>query len=228
VLFGLRLAWRARRVQADSSDPNGLDDGRLIEQARAGDLAAFNTLVTRHERPVYSVALRYLRSHELAEDVTQDTFLRAFRALDTFRNDDGYGLRAWLLTIAANRSRDVLRAQTRRPTTSLDATSDDEPAWEPEAGGESPQDFAQRGELGDVLERALGRLPPEQRLVVILSDVQGLAYDQIATISGVPVGTVKSRLSRGRARLRALLLADPRAAEHFGGSVRLEGDGERG
>ena len=230
MLFGLRLTWRARHSRLEPGEsvvPVEKDDGRLIELARAGDLDAFNVLVARHERPVYSVALRYMRNPELAEDVTQDTFLRAYHALDSFRNEAGYGLRAWLLTIAANRARDVLRAQARRPTISLDET-DDESSWEPEAPGESPLEFAQRGELGELLERAIGALPPEQRLVVILSDVQGLPYDQIAAIVGVPVGTVKSRLNRGRARLRGILLDDQRAREHFARRARLEGDGERG
>jgi RNA polymerase sigma-70 factor, ECF subfamily len=228
VLFGLPLAWRARRSKLDDIATVEHDDGRLVELARAGDLDAFNELVARHERPVYSVALRYVRSAELAEDVTQDTFLRAYRSLDTFRNEAGFGLRAWLLTIAANRARDLLRAQTRRPTSSLDSGDDDEHAWEPEALGETPLDFAQRGELGAFLERALGGLPPEQRLVVILSDVQGLPYEQIAEIAGVPTGTVKSRLNRGRARMRAMLLENPAARELLGRHARLEGDGERG
>jgi RNA polymerase sigma-70 factor (ECF subfamily) len=228
VQLGRPLAWRAKRSTSDDIEASEPDDGQLIERARAGDLDAFNLLVARHERPVYSVALRYVRSAELAEDVTQDTFLRAYRSLDSFRNEAGYGLRAWLLTIAANRARDVLRAHTRRPTSSLDAGDDDERAWEPEALDESPLDFAQRGELGAWLERALGSLPPDQRLAVILSDVQGLPYEQVAEIVGAPTGTVKSRLNRGRAKLRAVLLNDPATRELLGRHARLEGDGERG
>lgn len=225
MLFSLRLPWRADRARRDDAER---DDGELIERARAGDLDAFNALVARHERPVYSVALRYVRSAELAEDVTQDAFERAWRALDTFRNDEGFGLRAWLLTIAANRARDVLRAQSRRPAASLDAAADDDLPWEPESDDESALDYVTRDELGGHIERALGALSPDQRLVVILSDIQGLPGEEVARIVGVPAGTVKSRLNRGRARLREALLRDPAARELLGRHGRLEGDGERG
>jgi RNA polymerase sigma-70 factor (ECF subfamily) len=224
VLFGLRLARRARD---DADALSGRADGDLIALARDGQLDAFNELVARHERAVYAVAARYLRSAPQAEDVTQDTFVRAWRALDTFRNHEGAGFRTWLLSIAANRARDVLRAETRRPTAPLE-TDDEEPNWEPEAADEPPLDFAARGELSTLLERAIGALPPEQRLVVILSDVQGLPYDEVAAIAGVPVGTVKSRLNRARARLRDALTRDSAIAELLGRHGRPEGDGERG
>lgn len=227
MLFSLRLPQRARRAASETSDR--ADDGALIERAIGGDLEAFNQLVARHERPVYSVARRLTRSAELAEDVTQDTFLRAYRSLSSFHNEAGQGFRAWLLSIAANRARDLLRAEARRPTTSIEAQQDEDGvAWEPQSGDEGPLDFAARGELGAYLERALGALHPDQRLVVILSDIHGHPYDEIALIVGVPTGTVKSRLSRARTRLRAVLLADPQARELLGRQARLERDDARG
>jgi RNA polymerase sigma-70 factor (ECF subfamily) len=228
VLFSL-LRFR-RRGEADAQVAIAeLPDAALIERARAGDLPAFNAIVARHERAVYNVALRYMRSPELAEDVTQDSFVRAWRSLDSFRNDAGEGFRTWLLRIASNRALDVLRAQSRRPADSLDTRLDDEDsAWEPEETGESPVDFSMRDELGARLEWALGQLRPDQRIVIVLSDVQGYPYDEVAAITGVPLGTVKSRINRGRARLREVLLADSGSRELLGRHGRLESDDERG
>ncbi|HEX5165203.1 MAG TPA: sigma-70 family RNA polymerase sigma factor [Thermomicrobiales bacterium] len=223
-LFSLRLRLSGGRGE---DQHEGEPDAALIERARGGDLPAFNQLVERHERAVYNVALRYMRSRELAEDVTQEAFLRAWRSLESFRNDAGEGFRAWLLRIASNRALDVLRAKARRPADSLDRRlDDDESTWEPEGDDEAPLDFAVRDDLGTRLEHALGRLHPDQRLVVILSDIHGHPYDEIAEIAGVPVGTVKSRINRGRARLRDLLLADDGSRELLGARARLEsGDG---
>ena len=225
-LFSLRLRLGGGRSE---DQHEGEPDAALIERARGGDLPAFNQLVARHERAVFNVALRYMRSRELAEDVTQEAFLRAWRSLDSFRNDAGEGFRAWLLRIAANRALDVLRAKSRRPADSLDSRLDDEEsAWEPEGRDEAPLDFAVRGDLGARLEQVLGQIHPDQRLVVILSDIHGHAYDEIAEIAGVPIGTVKSRINRGRARLRELLLADASSRELLGRHGRLDGGNARG
>lgn len=203
-----------------------LSDGELIARAQTADLDAFNHLVLRHQNAVYSVALRYMRTPDLADDVTQDAFLRAYRSIDTFHNDGGIGFRSWLLRIASNRALDVLRARQRRPAESLDAAmDDDESNWAPEDPGESPLEFTVRGDLAGHLEWALGRIPPDQRIVVILSDIQGHSYDEIAEITGVAPGTVKSRLHRARARLRVIL---QESGELSGTSHRLESDGERG
>ncbi len=148
-----------------------------------------------------------MRSPDLADDVTQDTFIRAYNALDSFRNPDGHGFRSWLMTIAANRARDVLRSQARRPADSLDALTDaEESSWQPEDPSETPTEFTERDALGLQIEAAIGQLPPDQRLVIILSDVHNYSYEEIAEITGVAVGTVKSRIHRGRARLRTIIL----------------------
>jgi RNA polymerase sigma-70 factor, ECF subfamily len=236
VLFSLRVLRRGDRRDAGRDIRNrpasalpDAPDAELIDLARSGDLDAFNVLVSRHERAVYGMALRYTRSRELAEDVTQDVFLRAFRSLDTFRNDAGAGFRSWLLRIAANRALDVLRSHSRRPAESLDARlDDDERPWEPEATDEGALEFTVRDELGSRLEQALGEIHPDQRMAVILSDIQGLPYEDIAEITGVALGTVKSRINRGRARLREVLLHDPAGRELLGRHGRLESDAERG
>ncbi len=190
------------------------EEERLVAEAQRGSLDAFNRLVRAYERQVYNVALRVVGDVDTAEDVTQDTFLLAYRSLHQFR---GGIFRAWLLRIATNRCYDVLRARGRRPADSLDAEPFEiEPVWS--AGGkpdETPEAFALRGELAILLERALTALPEEQRLVVLLADVQGCDYHEVAAATGAALGTVKSRLSRARARLRQALRDDPAAEELF-------------
>ena len=210
---------RFQRRQTPTEDDS---DGDLIERARAGDLDAYNILVDRYRDAVYSVALRYMRRIDLADDVTQDAFLRAYDALDTFRNEEGRGFKSWLLRIAANRALDVLRYEGRRPASSLDAALDNEDSsWEPETRAGHPVDLAEQAALQRHLESALGELPEDQRLAVILFDVEGYSYEEIAEISGVAVGTIKSRLHRGRGRLREILNEDEAGRELLGRLARL-------
>lgn len=209
-----------RRNRADASppppaaelDPDLLHDRRLIDAAKRGDLPSFNALVTRHERSVYALCLRILRDQMAAEDAAQDVFIKAWSSLGSFR---GELVRPWLLRIATNRCYDVIRAQGRRPADSLDALPFEiEPRWSSQANpSETPEQFAARQELSRHLERALADLPDDQRLVVLLADVEGRTYEEIAEIIGAAVGTVKSRLSRARAKLRESLRADPAQRE---------------
>lgn len=209
----------------DTYVDENIQDQRLVEAAQSGDLDAFNQLVARHERAVYSVCLRILRDASLAEDATQDAFIRAWNSIDSFR---GGIVRPWLLRIATNRTYDILRSQARRPAQSLDAQPfETEPEWTSQADShEHPESFATRGELSTFLESTLAELPEDQRLAIILSDVQGYAYDEIAAIMDVAVGTVKSRISRGRSRLRAVLQSSERGMELAERFIRLN-DSER-
>ena len=179
------------------------DEEALVRRASQGDLDAFNALVLRYQGLAYNVAFRLLGSAEPAADVTQDAFVMAFQSLGSFR---GGSFRAWLLRIVSNGCYDLLRAQRRRPTTSLDALLDDpdSPAAFPDSG-ETPEQAALRHELGREIQAALLTLPLEQRVVVVLSDVQGLSYEEIAEATHTSLGTVKSRLSRARAHLRLYL-----------------------
>jgi RNA polymerase sigma-70 factor (ECF subfamily) len=202
-------------------------DEALVEAVRSGELAAFNVLVERYQRTVYAVAFRLLRDRFLAEDITQDAFLRAYASLETYR---GGNFRAWLLRIAHNRALDALRSMQRRPATSLELTGAGERGtWSGEPAPPSLVEHAARAELRQRLEAALATLPDDQRVTVILSDIEGCSYEEIASITGASLGTVKSRLSRGRARLRAALVADERARELLDDFVRQasNGPGER-
>ena len=206
-------------VDARQLDAAAIEDEHLVRAAQSGDLPAFNQLVERHQRSVYNVCLRLLRDAGHAEDATQDTFIRAWSALESFR---GGLVRPWLLRIATNRAYDLLRAKSRRPASSLDAELfESEPEWTPQSIHEHPEAHAARSELSHHLEHALALLPEDQRLAIVLSDVQGYGYEEISRITGVAVGTVKSRISRGRSRLRELLRENERQQELFGRYVRL-------
>ncbi len=183
------------------------EERRLVEIAQRGDVESFNELVRLFEGRVYNICYRMLGDADSAADAAQDAFLAAFRNLRSFR---GGSFRSWMLRIATNTSYDVLRVRKRRPSVSLDIEADDESASSPlqiADTAESPDDFAQRRELAAAIQDGLTALPDEQRIVLILSDIQGLAYEEIAQITNSNLGTVKSRLSRGRARLREVLKA---------------------
>ncbi|MCS6803333.1 MAG: sigma-70 family RNA polymerase sigma factor [Chloroflexota bacterium] len=184
-------------------EPASAEEEQLILASQAGDIQAFNQLIERYQTQVYNLCRRMLGDPELAADATQETFLNAFEHIGRFR---GGTLKTWLLRIAANACYDVMRHRKRRPATSLDEILDDEDDPKDFAGnGELPEQFALRRELRQLLLRALNQLPPEQRMVVILSDIQGLSYDEIAEVTRAELGTVKSRLSRARAKLRDFL-----------------------
>ena len=198
----------------DDRDAAARADERLVRAAQDGDLDAFNLLVLRHERAVFNLCLRLLRDVPAAEDAAQDAFVKAWTAIGSFR---GGQVRPWLLRIATNRCYDVLRVRGRRPASSLDAEPFEiEPVWSSRGETDEPPDvFALRAELAIHLERALAALPEDQRLVVLLADIQGCDYGEVAAATGAALGTVKSRLSRARARLRQALRDDPVGGELF-------------
>jgi RNA polymerase sigma-70 factor (ECF subfamily) len=180
-----------------------MDEQALVAAARRGDTQAFNKLILTYQTLAYNVAYRTLHDPDAAADATQQAFISAFRALPGFR---GGSFKAWLLRIVTNACYDQLRRAKRRPTSSLDdMLVDPDHSVMLTDKGESPEDYALRQDLGRVIQNGLDELPSEQRLAVILYDIQGFSYQEIAQATGVSLGTVKSRLSRGRARLRDYL-----------------------
>lgn len=183
-----------------------MEEQTLIQAAQRGDLEAFNRLVLSYQDMVYNQAYRMLSDAAAAADAAQEAFIAAFRNIRGFR---GGVFKAWLLRIVTNICYDDLRRRQRRPTTSLEPLDDageeiESPAWlsDPRA---APEEALERRELERAIMRCLDRLPPEFRAVVLLVDVQGLDYDEAAHSLGRPVGTVKSRLARARARLQECL-----------------------
>jgi len=181
-----------------------MDEKALIVAAQRGEVHAFNQLVLIYQSMVYNLTCRILGDADAAADASQDTFISAFHAIRKFR---GGSFKAWLLRIATNVCYDQLRYKQRRPTSSLEAllTGPDHLSLFTNPD-ERPEDYALRQELGRVIQRGLDTLPPDQRIVLVLSDVQGLSYQEIAEITRSSLGTVKSRLSRGRTKLRDYLL----------------------
>jgi RNA polymerase sigma-70 factor (ECF subfamily) len=179
------------------------DEFRLIDRSQKGDLAAFNGLVECYQRQVYNLCLRLLASAEAAEDATQEAFIAAYRRIDSFR---GGNFRAWLLRIAANASYDELRRQRRRPAASLEAAMATQAAAQSASPTAGPEDEALRMELNAHLQDGLATLPPDQRLAIILRDVHGLSYEELTEVMHSSIGTVKSRIARGRARMREYLM----------------------
>lgn len=181
-----------------------MNEEALIRAAQRGDVDAFNRLVLEYQQMAYNAAYRVLGSEDRAMDATQDAFLRGFRALHQFR---GGSFKTWLLRIVTNCSYDQLRLNQRRPTTPIDdLVEDDEHSMLLDDNTEQPQDRIERQELGDLIQAGLNTLPPDQRATVVLCDIEGLDYGEIAQATSVSLGTVKSRLSRGRAKLRDFLL----------------------
>lgn len=180
------------------------DETQLIADSQRGDVRAFNVLVEHYQTRLYNLCYRMLGDPDAAADVTQDAFLSAFRNIRRYR---GGSFAAWMMRIATNGCYDHLRARQRRPTSSIDALLDDEDHTprQFEDMGESPDDRSLRNELAGEIQRGLDELDADQRLAIVLSDIQGFSYDEISAVTGWPLGTVKSRLSRGRAQLRNVL-----------------------
>lgn len=199
-----------------------MDEQALIQSACQGDLSAFNQLVLHYQGMAYNLAYRILGNADSAEDAVQDAFIKAFRNLGQYR---GGSFKAWLLRIVTNVCYDQLRHLQRRPTDSMeDLAIDQEYAGRLVDGAERPGEYALRQELALVIQEGINQLPTEQRIVMVLADVEGLSYEEISQVMDTSLGTVKSRLSRARAKLRDYLL---QRQEHLPGRYRLEGDSPR-
>lgn len=188
------------RPVAGGGEPAGSDED-LAARARTGDLEAFNDLVCRYQDWLWSLVVRLVPDPDQAADVVQEAFLAAFENLDRYR---GGGLRSWLARIAVNAAMDLQRRHRRRPAQPYPELEDE--TWQPVAPAEAdPAAALLAAERHRLLARALARLPAEQRTAIVLFDVEGYDYAAIARLTGVAVGTVKSRIHRGRLALRALL-----------------------
>lgn len=183
-----------------------MDEVGLVAEAQRGDLDAFNTLVLNYQDILFNTARRILGDDEMAADATQEAFISAFRGLNSFR---GGSLKAWLLRTVTNACYDELRKMKRRPTTPLEPDDpeggrEESPRWLADPGL-SPEQQAEGAELDHAIQHCLEALPLEFRTVVVMADIEGLDYTQVAATVRVPLGTIKSRLARARLRLRDCL-----------------------
>ena len=183
---------------------NVMDETRTIQEAQQGSLAAFNQLVMAYQGTAFNVAYRIFGDGEAAADACQDAFLKAYRAIAQYR---GGSFKSWLLRIVTNTCYDQIRYKGRRPANSLEEITENPGPDSVKLvnGSERPEDRVMRDELSDLIQMGIGQLPEDQRIVLVLSDVQNFTYQEIAEIIDQPLGTVKSRLSRGRRKLRDFL-----------------------
>jgi RNA polymerase sigma-70 factor (ECF subfamily) len=177
------------------------DEAAVIARAAGGDRTAFTQLMEHYQSACYGLAWRLLSDADQAADATQDAFIHAYRAIGSFR---GGVFRSWLLRITANASYDLMRRAQRRPSSPLPDPDEGAPEL-PDLGAVNPVAEATKSELYRHLEVALARLPADQRTAVVLCDVYGMDYNEVARMTQSALGTVKSRIHRGRLRLRELL-----------------------
>lgn len=187
------------------------DEASLIDRSQRGDVNAFNELVLHYQQTTYGVVYRMIGNADIAADVTQDAFIAAFRAIQSFHG--GSSFRAWLLRIASNMACDHWRRTQRHPVESLEVLIDeDEPHAASalsalvETGQEAnPEAYVLSQELQELIQHGLQELPLDQRVAVVLCDIEGLSYEEISLTTQTGLGTVRSRIARGRARLRHYL-----------------------
>ena len=204
-----RTPEAARDEQATDEPEAGsqpIDDAQardvgIVAQVRGGDPAAFNRLVDLYQDYLFGVAFRILTDRDLAADAVQDAFLHAYQRLDGYR---GGAFRSWLTRIGVNACMDILRSKRRRPSQPFPELDDD--SWEPRAPDDvEPEARATASARTRALSEALARITHDQRVAIVLYDVEGFDYDEIAVMTEVSLGTVKSRIHRGRLALRELL-----------------------
>jgi RNA polymerase sigma-70 factor (ECF subfamily) len=177
-------------------------DEELVTAFRGGDLSAFDTLVQRWERKIQGAVYRIMGSGEDARDLAQETFLRAYRGLPTFKSEARFS--SWLYQIALNLCRDRLRQRRGKTLVSIEDL-DVATAARIERTGATAQDMVEAKDLGRIVAAAMSELPPEQREVITLKEYQGLTFQEIADTLDVPVSTVKTRLYRGLVQMRERL-----------------------
>jgi RNA polymerase sigma-70 factor (ECF subfamily) len=194
---------------ADERDLVSATDQEIVALAREGREAAYRELIRRYERPVFSLVLRMVRDRQLAEDLAQETFIKALNAIGSYRPE--FKFSSWIFKIANNAAIDHLRRR-EIDTLSIDGaphatTAEDIEATALQVGdkGETPLAELEARELGTAIERAIGRLRPEYRSCIMLRHVEGLAYEEIAQLLELPLGTVKTYIHRARHELRDML-----------------------
>ena len=189
-----------------------MEESALIKRASRGEAEAFNTLMGMHERRMYAVALRMCANPEDAQDCLQEAMIRIYRAISDFKAQSTFS--TWVYRITMNTCLDELRRRKNRPNTSLDVLV--ETGWSPTDDRESPEQHTLRGEVRGKLSEFIAQLPEDMRAAVVLRDVQGLSYEEIADVLGANVGTVKSRISRGREKLREKISANRELFDRYG------------
>ncbi len=199
------------------------EEAQVIEQILKGDINAYEQLVTRYEKSVYNLALRMTDNAEDAADMAQEAFIKAYNSLASFRGDSKFSV--WLYRIVSNVCLDFLRKQSRRPAMSLSVEDDDGEDVQLDVPDESmsPESLLERKLTRESVRAGLARLPEDYRQILLLRELQGLSYDEIAQTLDIGVGTVKSRIFRAREKLCAFLSKDGNIPEFVSSSNKRGG-----
>lgn len=191
-------------------------DQQLVKKFKGGDVRAFEELVGRYEKRVYSLAYRFTGNHADAGDMVQEVFIRVYRALPKFREESSFS--TWIYKVAANVCRDELRRKRKRKSVSLDDMEANQGEFVIADGTQSPEEFAERRDLQTRVQKYINQLSEEQRLILLLREMQKLSYEEIAQVLDCSLGTVKSRLSRARTALKNKMKAAGELSQ--GGQVK--------
>ncbi|MBQ3210896.1 MAG: sigma-70 family RNA polymerase sigma factor [Oscillospiraceae bacterium] len=199
-------------------------EAAVINAVLDGDVNAYEYLVKAYEKNVYNLALRMVGNSEDAYDMSQEAFIKAYNSLHSFRGDSKFSV--WLYRIVSNVCLDYLRARNRKATVSLSVENDDGEDVELDIADEasSPQALLDRSLTRDAVRRGLQALPPDHREILLLREIQGLSYEEIADTLDLEVGTVKSRIFRARKKLCAFLIKDGNIPDYVSSSKLRGGD----
>lgn len=181
----------------------------LIQKSRQGDMDAFEQLILRYEKRIYAIAYKYMGNHEDASDMAQEALIKAYQSISTFRGDAAFG--TWLGKIAANRCLDELRKRKHMQLASLDDTLELEEGSvqkELECTEVTPEEHVVKQETAEYIQQLLDDLKDEYRIVIVLRELEGYSYDEIADLLSCSLGTVKSRISRARQYLKERIMSD--------------------
>lgn len=199
-------------------------EAAVIQAVLDGDVNAYEALVKEYEKNVYNLALRMTGNSEDAADMAQEAFIKAYNSLTAFRGDSKFSV--WLYRIVSNVCLDFLRSRSRKQTVSLSTENDDGEEVELDIADEthSPEQLLDRSLTRDAVRRGLAALPPDHREILLLREIQGLSYEEIADVLGLEAGTVKSRIFRARKKLCSFLIKDGNIPEFVSSSKERVGD----
>ena len=199
-----------------SSDKD--DDLLIVQRVQAGDKLAFNLLVNKYHRRVARLLTRMVRNQEDIEDIVQETFIKAYRAIGNFRGDSAFY--TWIYRIAINTAKNLLVTQGRRPSTLKEANDDDNETFEDNAALsniDTPESLYQTKQIGEAVNEAMAALPEELRSAIVMREIDGLIYEEIAIAMDCPIGTVRSRIFRARESIAAKIkpLLEPKGSKRW-------------
>lgn len=197
---------------------------KLVQRVVSGDMEAFSSLVLAYEKQVFNIALRMVGNREDAEDISQESFIKAYNSLSNFRGDASFS--SWLFRIVSNTCLDHLRKIKNRQTLSLSTENEDEETEEYDIADESfsPEELLEKKLTKESIQRGLEELSEEHRTVLVLREIQGLSYDEIAQVLEIESGTVKSRIARARKKLCAFLVRDGNIPDYISSNYKNGGE----